>query len=79
MRQGLKKMKPGDHYILYLPSEIAYGKNPQMGDLSERALVFHIELLVRTLQAHTLIQIYTDTNYCLVAFCTWVISGRGRR
>jgi hypothetical protein len=25
-------------------------------------------------QAHKLIQIYTNTDYCLVAFCTWILS-----
>jgi hypothetical protein len=29
---------------------------------------------VSSLQAHKLIQIYTNTDYCLVAFCTWIPS-----
>jgi hypothetical protein len=33
-------------------------------------------VLVSRLQAHKLIQIYTNTDYCLVAFCTWIPSTR---
>jgi hypothetical protein len=31
---------------------------------------------VSSLQAHKLIQIYTNTDYCLVAFCTWILTTR---
>jgi hypothetical protein len=44
-RDALLMMVPGDHHIVYLPSTIAYGNNPAMGTLSNRALVFHIEML----------------------------------
>jgi hypothetical protein len=30
--------------------------------------------LVSSLHAHTLIQIYTNTDYCLAAFCTWILT-----
>jgi hypothetical protein len=30
------------------------------------------ELKVSSLQAHTLIQIYTNTDYCLPTFYTWI-------
>jgi hypothetical protein len=33
---------------------------------------------VSSLQAHKLIQIYTNTDYCLVAFCTWILITRPR-
>jgi hypothetical protein len=33
-------------------------------------------LWVSSLQAHKLIQIYTNTDYCLVAFCTWILITR---
>jgi hypothetical protein len=29
---------------------------------------------VSSLQAHKLIQIYTNTDYCLPTFCTWVLT-----
>jgi hypothetical protein len=30
--------------------------------------------MVSRLQAHELIQIYTNTAYCLLAFCTWILT-----
>jgi hypothetical protein len=29
---------------------------------------------VSSIQAHKLIQIFTNTDYCLVAFCTWILT-----
>jgi hypothetical protein len=34
---------------------------------------------VRRLQTHKLIQICTNTDYCLVAFCTWILTTRCKR
>jgi hypothetical protein len=31
---------------------------------------------VSSLQAHKLMQLYTNTDYCLVAFCTWILITR---
>lgn len=44
---GLTKMNVGSKYILYIPSELAYGKNPRAGGAIKpnEVLIFEVELL----------------------------------
>lgn len=43
--EGLQLMKPGAHFIFYIPSELGYGEN-KMGNIPESSLlIFDVELL----------------------------------
>ncbi len=45
--EGLKMMKPGAHYILYIPAELGYGVQgqPYAGIKSNETLVFDVEVV----------------------------------
>lgn len=45
--EGLKMMKPGAHYILYIPGDLAYGVQgqPYAGIKSNETLVFDVEVV----------------------------------
>lgn len=44
-QEGLKKMKKGGKYKLFIPPELAYGSVPRPGIPSNSALIFEVELL----------------------------------
>jgi FKBP-type peptidyl-prolyl cis-trans isomerase FkpA/FKBP-type peptidyl-prolyl cis-trans isomerase FklB len=44
-QEGLKKMKKGGKYKLYIPPELAYGTVPRPGIPANSALVFEVELV----------------------------------
>ena len=43
--EALSMMKPGDHWMLYIPSELAYGKEGRPGIPPNAPLIFEVELL----------------------------------
>jgi len=43
--EALQLMKPGANWILYIPSELAYGENGPEGIGANRVLIFDVELL----------------------------------
>ena len=45
--EGLKMMKPGAHYILYIPGDLAYGVEgqPYAGIKANETLVFDVEVV----------------------------------
>lgn len=42
---ALQQMRPGDHWELYLPAEVAYGRFAQPGIPGGSTLIFEIELV----------------------------------
>lgn len=44
-REGLELMKTGAHYMLYIPSNLAYGAQPQNGFPPNAAIIFDVTLV----------------------------------
>ncbi|MCX7515108.1 FKBP-type peptidyl-prolyl cis-trans isomerase [Frateuria sp. STR12] len=44
-REGLELMKTGAHYMLYIPSNLAYGAQPQNGFPPNSAIIFDVTLV----------------------------------
>jgi hypothetical protein len=58
------------------PSMSVPGEGGNITDVMFDGAVFYGTNQASSLQAHKLTQIYTNTDYCLIAACTWFLTTR---